>query len=305
MLFLPIFATGQEMIKVNVLEYWNKLPAPPLDVKDAYSRLGCVSESDAQCNSDKFYKSINDELTPLSERIAKLHVVLSQPAVNTMQKIDPEEVKKKMAAMTQEEKIAYAMQMSQQMNQQLNAANNTSIEPQAVLDAIEEYGKINEQAALEMNVSADPSNKKIQLLMNRDKKHEEVRAWSDAEHKKIPLVDYGAVAGKMPDQKMVAALKVTALEKHLAVENDYLKVLQSLWKDELVRLKTRFTPFQEKLAAVNYGEDARSYGNKSSLLGGQGLMLETAKGLVGWSKGATDEAANWWREKLRLEKQNQ
>jgi len=299
----PMVVLGQEMIKVNVLEYYDKIPAPPLDVKDAYARLVCTGEVDNQrCSSEKFYKAVVDELKPLSERMEKLNMVLSQPTVNVMQQIDPEAVKKKMESMTQEEKIQYAMQMSQQMSQQLNVANKTAPESPAVLDAIEEHGRINEQVALEMTTAADPTNPKMKLVLERSRKHDDVKTWAEAEHKKIPLVNYGPGAGQMPDQKKVAALERATLDKHLVVENDYLKALQTVWKDELAKQKARFTPYQQKLAAVHYGEDAISYTNKTTLLGGQGLMLETARSLINWSQSATDEAAGWWQQQLDLEK---
>ena len=155
------------MIKVNVLEYYEKISAPPLDVKDAYARLDCAADLQ-HCNSDKLYKSLNAEFA----RIGKLNMTLSQPTANTMQKLDAEAIKKKMESMTRDEKIKY-------------------------------------------------------------------------------------------------------------------------------------TPFQTKLAAVNYGEDAKSYSNKTSLLAGQTLMLGAAESLAGWSQTSTDEAAHWWLEKLRLDKEKQ
>lgn len=45
--FLPILAFSQEMVKVNILELYDKIPAPPVDAKAAHARLVCVTENSA------------------------------------------------------------------------------------------------------------------------------------------------------------------------------------------------------------------------------------------------------------------
>jgi GTPase Era involved in 16S rRNA processing len=109
-------AFGQGMVKVNVVELYDKIPAPPADAKAAHARLVCVTENTMQrCDAEKFYQPINSELATLQQRVEKTLAALAQPSVTAMQQIDPQEMQKKMEKMTQEEKIQFAMQMSQQM----------------------------------------------------------------------------------------------------------------------------------------------------------------------------------------------
>ncbi|NUM76847.1 hypothetical protein HUU40_20995, partial [candidate division KSB1 bacterium] len=38
-LLFPVLAFSQEMVKVNILEVYDKIPAPPADAQAAHSRL--------------------------------------------------------------------------------------------------------------------------------------------------------------------------------------------------------------------------------------------------------------------------
>ena len=87
---LPLLASGQEMVKVNILALYDKIPAPPVDAKAAHARLVCVVENAAQrCEAVKFYQPINSELAALQQRLEKTEGALALPCVNSMQKIDP------------------------------------------------------------------------------------------------------------------------------------------------------------------------------------------------------------------------
>jgi hypothetical protein len=59
---------------------------------------------------------------------------------------------------------------------------------------------------------------------------------------------------------------------------------------------------QEKLAKIRYGEDAKNPETRRQLLNGQGLMLNHMSDLVELSMKATESAAEWWQQKLELEK---
>jgi hypothetical protein len=79
--------------------------------------------------------------------------------------------------------------------------------------------------------------------------------------------------------------------------------LQQLWPEYCAHLKAQYTPFQEKLAAINYGEDVLNQENKRILVGGQGLLPGPADDLVQFSRDVTETAANWWLQKMELERQ--
>jgi len=300
LLLLPALTLGQEMIKVNVLGLYDRVPLPPASVQAAYERHECkVENTYLRCYLDKFYKPIIDEQNMLGQQFEKLNLVLNAPAPASLQQMDPEEIRKKMESMSVEEKMQFAMAMTQQMGLGPKALTPES---EDVIAAQEEYAKLNERFALDMQNTEARYKKQTDLKQARERKHEEVNAWYTAEHKKIPLVSYDE-AGRYPEPKAEYALKQAAMDKHFTVENEYLQALLKYWPEEINYLKTLYTPFQQKLAAINYGEDAENIETKRLLVGGQTSMLGSVEALIKLSRAATEEAVKWQLGKIELEKQ--
>ncbi|GEM_PF-4788076 len=189
---LPILSYSQEMVKVNIVTLYDKIPAPPVDAKVAHARLVCVVENAAQrCDAVKFYQPINSELAALQQRLEKTQAALAQPSVNAMQKIDPQEMQKKLEKMTPEEKIKFAMQMSQQMA----GAQNIQPESEEVQAAIEEVNTVNSRAN-EDYINPDETAKKMtQMQSDWRRKQDEVRKWQSAEYEKVPQISGGPGVG--------------------------------------------------------------------------------------------------------------
>jgi len=285
---------------VNVLELYGRVPLPPANVQAAYARHECKEENTyLRCNVEKFYKAIVDEQNALGQQFAKLSLVLNAPAPVAAQQMDPEEIRKKMETMSVEEKMKFAMAMTQQMGLGPKALTPESEE---VIAAQEEYGKLNERLALDGQNPNERFKKQAELTMARERKHDEINTWYTAEHKKIPLVSFGE-AGRYPEPKAEYALKQAAMDKHFAAENEYLQALLKHWPEEIAYLKTLYTPFQENLATINYGEEAENVETKRLLVGGQTSMLNSVDALVKLSRTATEEAMKWQFGKMELEKQ--
>ena len=302
---LPILAFGQEMVKqemvkVNVLTLYDKIPAPPVDAKAAHARLVCVVENTAQrCDAVKFYQPINGELAALQQRLEKTQAALALPGVNAMQQIDPQEIQKKLEKMTPEEKMIFAMQMSQQMA----GAQNIQPESEEVQAAIEEVNVVNSRAN-EDYISPDETAKKMtQIQSDWRRKHDEIIQWREAEYEKVPQVSMGAGIGLVKEPKAVHALYLNAVTKLLVVENEYLAALQKLWPEELKKRKTIYEPLQQALVSVEYGEAAVNTTFKQMFVQGQTVMLTTAANLIHLSREATESAGRVWQEKLQLDKQ--
>lgn len=299
-LFLPALACAQEMVKVNMLALYERVPAPPVSVEAALARHECREENmSLRCAVDKFYQPIEGELNALGEQCEKLSFVLSAPVPSSMQQMDAEEIRKKMEKMSDAEKIQFAMAMTQQMG---FGARALTPESEEVIAAQEEHARLSEKLALEMQDHTARYRKQTDLKLARERQHEEVNTWYAAEHKKIPLVSYGEV-GRLPDIKAEYALKLAATEKHLAVENAYLQDLLKHWPEEIAHLKALYGPFQEKLAAIDYGEEAENVETKRLFVGGQASMLGSVESLIKLSRAATEEAITWWLSKKELEKQ--
>ncbi len=199
----PILAFGQEMVKVNILALYDKIPAPPADAKAAHARLVCVVENTAQrCEAEKFYQPINGELAALQQRVEKTLAALAQPSMTAMQQIDPKEMQKKLEKMTPEEKMQFAMQMSQQMA----GAQNIQPESEEVQAAIEEVNKVNSRANEDF-INPDETAQKMTQIQSgwRRQQEEEVRKWKDAEYEKVPQVSMGPGIGLVKEPKAMCA----------------------------------------------------------------------------------------------------
>jgi hypothetical protein len=299
-LFLPIFAFGQEMVKVNILELYDKIPAPPADAKAAHARLVCVVENTAQrSDPEKFYQTINGELAALQQRVEKTLAALAQPSITAMQQIDPQEMQKKMEKMTLEEKMQFAMQMSQQ----LAAAQNMQPESEDVQAAIEEVNKVNSRANEDF-ISPDETAKKLtQITTDWQRQHDEIKKWKATEYEKVPQVSGGPGVGMIKETKAMYALNLNAVAKHLAVENEYLAALQKLWPEELKKRKAIYEPLQQALVTVEYGDAAINNTFKQMFVQSQASMLTAAANLIHLSRQASENAGRLWQEKLQLEKE--
>jgi len=297
---LPILASGQEMVKVNILELYDKIPAPPVDAKAAHARLVCVVENTVQrCEAEKFFQPINAEFAALQQRLEKTLTALAQPSVTTMQQIDPKEMQKKLEKMTPEEKMKFAMQMSQQMA----GAQNIQPESEEVQAAVEEVNKVNSRANEDFISPDEIAKKMTQIQSDWQRKRDEIRIWQGGEYEKLPQISMGSGIGMAKEPKAVHAFNLNVIAKHLAVENEYLAALQKLWPEELKKRKAIYEPFQQALVIVEYGDAANNATFKQMLVQGQASMLTTATILIHLSREASESAGEWWQEKLKLEKE--
>ncbi|MBX2991516.1 MAG: hypothetical protein KF749_10165 [Bacteroidetes bacterium] len=294
---VPAFAYSQTMVKVNLLDLYGQVPSPPKSVQEAYSRAKCTVNGDNYfCDTKEFYRRINEKINKIGEQVERTNVALTVPGTPAMASVDPQVMERKMASMSQAEKVQYAMAVMQQMNLGPKALAPESDEVQK---AVEEYSRL----AGDTQGFAERVARKGQIDVDRDRKHREVNAWAEAEIGKLPYVDFSE-AGRFKDQRKVHAIHVKAMEKHIAVENEYLDVFRKYWNDVLLAYTARYTTLQQNLAAINYGEDAKNIETKRHLIGAMQLMMGPASELLVLSGDATNTALNWWTQKLKLDYQS-
>ena len=294
---IPLLAVGQTSVKIDIVALADKLPPPPADAKEAYNRSECPDDpSGASCNCDKFYQVLSDELSNISTKLADATSAEDQPMTDKMKKVDAEAVQKKMATMSQDEKMQYAMELSKQMGM---GPKVMSPEPPAVTSAIQECTKVNMAMSGDFQKSGDVLKNRAAMNEDREKKHREIVDWQQAEEQKLPQVSGGEMSA--PEPKAYRALMLKSADKHLAVEAAYLKNVRSSWQDDLMAYKGRYSTLQQKLVAIHYGDDAKNSQNRRVLLSAQMLMLTPLKDLLDRSKGATNDASGWYAQKLKTE----
>lgn len=286
----------QQMVNVDILAFMNQVPAPPADVNEAFSRMNCTGESSMRrCDIDAFYQPIIAKLSPVRTQIEQLNIALAMPSASGMQAMDPAEIQKKLAAMTLEEQMAFAMQMS--------TPGAMVPESDAVNEALALNSELGANIGLAMSNPDGVVQKRVRLIMDRDAKHSEINNWAASEIQKLPLISFGE-AGRGHDPAAVYAIQVAAMDKHIALENAYLQSLQSFWQECNSEYLHRYSPFAQQLAAIDYGNDAANQETKRILVGGQSMLFGPVDDLITFSRDVTESAGNWWQQKLDLDQQN-
>jgi hypothetical protein len=301
MLFVSAIALSQQPAKVNLLGYFDKVPVPPTTVKEAYDKCGCnVPNRQGDCTADSLFKNLTDDL-------GKIQIDISTPATGTqgdlMRKMQDPEFQKKMETMSDDEKMKLAMQIQ---------AENTAMvtgpmkpEPQAVIAVLKETGNITETNANEaqnLNVTVQAE---MQHQQEVEAKHNAVNDWEEAAIKKLPVIHTGGEGGDEPDPKAVLAVKANAFKKHFAIVETELARTGKSWAEQRTKSKLLFTPYEQGLEKIHYGDDAKNKITKQNLSTGQTFMIGSITNLIAGSQKAFNEAAGWYDRFAQFQKQSQ
>ena len=249
-----------------------------------------------QCNADALFKPVVDPIDATGKKIEQAIMVLSQPSMEAAKEIDAKEMRKKFKSMSREEQMKLAMEMGKKMGMGKSPVR----ESDDVLAAQEECIRVNGQVGNDIQNAGPIYQRREKLSQDRATKHQEIEKWQETEARKLPQISTGEMSAAEP--RALHALLVKVMDKHLAVENEYLKGLQKEWKTTWERYKSLYAPLQERLIAIRHGEDAKNPETRRALLNAQGLMVAGTKDLVTMSRDATVQGANWWGRKLMLDK---
>lgn len=287
-------ASAQQVVKVDVLQLYGDLPKPPTSVQEAHARAACVRER--FCTVTAFFDPFEQKLGKLNEQLEMAFVGFSQPAANPLANADPEELRARIAAMTQQEQIAFAMELSGM------TATALVPEPPAIQAAVDEVWKVREAIGDEAVAMVEGRYRGFDeeaLLAEVRRKHAEIEGWQAAEWAK--LVEPSPSASAAAHQAHNAAwhrIRDEAMERQIAAEHEYQQALQEQWVRELNRLRDRYSPFQGKLAAADYGEAAKNKRTKEDFTTMQTGMLSALGPLLEASRRATKSGADLWQKKL-------
>lgn len=293
-LFAPVLAVGQTSVRVNIPDLYDNVPPPPATVQEAYNRAECEGVGE-KCTTTRFFSGTHATLADLEAKFRSASAHLTQPVSPALASIDPAEVQRKMASMSQSEQVAYAMAMAKQMSPGARVP-----EPEEVQSAVEEFNRLNQVSAAELQDPSTVMERWTRIAMERDRRHKEVDAWEAAEIQKLPFVDFSE-AGKFRDAKAMHAISMKAMQKHIDVQNEYLKALARKWRDALSANRKRYARYQGLLEAVGYGDAAKNNDTKQTLLLGQQLMSGPLQELLQVSEEATREAVDLWNRRITLQ----
>ncbi len=296
---LAPIGNAQDMIKVNILKLYDKVPSVPTSAKDAYSR--CDRSKDGTTTDEAaYYKSIEDSTKDLQRRFEKLLLELDKPMTDKVKSMDQKAIQQKMKSMSKEEQITYAMELSKQMG--LGPKIMTPESPK-VNAAVQEVSHANAISGKNIQQAGIVLRSRSERNQKFEQRHNDIDKWKSDEESKLPEISTGEMS--YPEPKAYRALQIQAAEKHIAVANDYLKAIQEDFHAEYAKAREQFTTLQEKLAAINYGDDAHNPEIKRMLAGGQMHMLFPLPALIKYSREATATGAKWYRERVEAEELKQ
>lgn len=298
--FLSMTACSQQPVKMNLMEYFDRVASPPTSAKQAYAKcLVKTPDREDRVVADSIFKPLVDKLQQIQMDIA---TPPNSPQAEFMKKMQDPEFQKKMKTMSEEEK----MKMAMEMNEATGATQGPmKPEPQTVIACMEEIGKLNEATSgqlenLNSNVQAAGQHSR-----ELEAKHTNIDDWQQAQIQKLPEQAGQGEGGGGPDPKAVYAIKKKAMEKHLAIVDEDLKQTDKMWAEQLANSKKLFTPYERSLEKTHFGDDAKNKMSRTNLSTGQTLMIGSISNLISESQHAYQDAANWYERYVQLQQQNQ
>ena len=283
---------GQMPLKTDLLKYYDKLIPPVLSSKEAYQKAKCPEGAGNPCTDNAMFDDLRSKL---NEHVKELTMQSAAGESGMMKQMQDPDFQKKLASMSQEEKMEFAMQMAQQMK----PPAPTTAEPPAVQAVMREAGKINDEVGKEDMKRQEKAEAEIAYRQKIDTEHKSIDAWQEAEIKKLPVVH--DLTMDYPDPKGVHRVKLEAIDKHLAVVDRELKAQSDKWSKDVAADKQRYGKFGSELVGIHYGDDAANDVSRNMLALTQRHMLTDLQILLERSNQLWNDAANWYEKKVEIQ----
>ena len=307
--------SAQPVGKTDVVALLNELAAPPTTIADAYQRAypnGATSANAAQYYQSwtakveaayretqellrQFYMKYPTGVRPIAQPVStaspQQHAAMDAATSELAQKMlsDPAFAQKFMQMSEQEQHAYIAKLLAEKGIKPVNGTPNVNTAPVPGTDI--EWGTFSSDYTMAaMDMSRLEANTALQIKYQE--KHDEVRAWAEAEIKKLPLIEMGEY-GRDRDPEKVKSIHKQALVKHRDVADAMLKEAAPMFAQSRQAAQQRFTPLNDALKSVNYGA-AYDFGvNYTTVLGAQSMMLGELDALLKTEVNIIEECARW------------
>lgn len=282
-------AAAQQTVPIDIVALYGQIPELPSSLLQAHGRATCAPPR--SCDASGLYGPIEAHFTELARQLELAIAAASRPAGDPMMGLTPEEMSSKLQAMTREEQVAFAMEMSRQQH----APPKQESAP--VGAALAEAARLTQEASTDV-LGESPS-----VRVGFMHRHEELRT---ALERELAAVDTWFQSGGfydsqgLPNEKWEAGT-AQAMERRFAAHDSYLQNLAQAFNQEIAFQRARFSPFQQKLAAIGYGQQAVNQMSRSQLLAVQKMMLRAGSMLAEASRRATEDGAALWAKKLEAD----
>jgi hypothetical protein len=292
-------------VKVDILQMYQIIPPPPVGMEEAVARAECgFNGRVTSCDVSAYFASAEQSFREVDERLA-LALARSQPGANPMANMDPAELQRRIAAMSQAEQIQFAMEMSRQSAPPMSEAMAPTAETPAVQKAWREATRLVEVTGAEavdigaggftpLSATAD------RLLEALREKHRQIERETSEAASRVPVSANPSGAEIDAYVAAVNAIYHAGMGRHLAAELEYQTALQPAWRQELNRQRERYANFQALYAAIEYGDAVKSRLIKHQLMTVQQTMLGASGNLLNVSREASESGAEMRERQVAL-----
>lgn len=139
----------------------------------------------------------------------------------------------------------------------------------------------------------------IDLQQKYENKHQEVREWTEASIKKLPMFSFGEY-GHDHDPEQVKAVQKEAAAKHRAVAEAMLEELTTLFAQLRQEARQRATPLNEALKKVGFGKNYDFGIHYTTVLSAQSMMFQEAGTLLTNEISMINDVVRWEYDATRI-----
>ena len=282
-------AAAQQTVPIDIVALLGQIPEPPSTLIHAHGRATCAPPR--ACDASPLYAPLEARLTDVARQLELAIAAGGRPAGDPMMGMTPEEMRSKLEAMTREEQVAFAVEMSRQQN----APPRQESAP--VVAALAEAARLTQEASTDVlgetpSVRAGFTHRREELRATLERELAEINTWF---HNGGFYDSQG-----LPNERWEAGT-AQAMERRIAAHESYLQGLAEAFSKEVTFQQARFSPFQQKLVAIAYGQHAVNAMSRTQLLAIQQMMVRAGAMLAEASRTATEDGAALWVKKLEAD----
>lgn len=303
---LTLLATmlpAQVPVKKDLMRLIDQVPPPPASVKDAYAKTTRSKETGAlRCNADKVFESVDKETKSVEDAYKAqgpdAAVAASGMSPDMVKKMQGPEMQKQLKKMSKEEKMKMAMEM---MKSGAVSQPAVVMDPPPIRAALDEWQKIYNTLQPEFVNAGTVMKEEMRVQEEYEKGHADISAKEEAEIAKLPQISSGEMSA--PDPAQVKVVQLKAADRHIALANRRLGVIDSAWNALAKKTKNRYGVFYQKLVAADYALDSKNFSTKKTLADAQMMVLKDLARLIEQSRAAYEESARWMARRVEIEQQ--
>ena len=288
---------AQEAVRVDILSLYGSIPRPPGAVEEAYGRAHC--EVRQGCSAEEHYAPTEKSLGELNMKLQQLSAALQQAPSHPLANVDPEELERKLAAMSQAEQIRFAQQLA---NAEMAGAE-TVVESPAVQAVMREAAAVREAIGRDAIARGGESTFQPDALAAALREElGRIDVEVAAKRAAVPQPDdQGPSAAIIAYERQISAIEQDGMRQRLDAQAEYHRAVADAWHRHLAATRDRFARLQSLLPGIRYGQAARGNTARLDIVNVQLLMLGVANDLLLASRRATESGAQMWLAKLQFD----